>query len=86
LRDLVIFEEVPLRVGHDELVLAFTVANRIRRLAFVFDEADDLELDLAPVRRLDEERFPQLERTPVALRAVRRTVTTGFDRGPPLRQ
>ena len=83
--DLVVFEQVPLRIRHDELILAFAVANRVRRLAFVFDEADNLEFDLAAVRRLDEEGLTQLERASLALRALRRTVTTGFDGGPPLR-
>lgn len=86
MRDLVVFEQIAFRVGHDEFILAFAVADRIRGLAFVFDQADDLEFDLPPVRRLDEERLAQLERSSVAAWSFRRAVAARFDRGPPVPQ
>jgi hypothetical protein len=85
LRELLVSEQIAGRVGDDELVLTFAVADRIRRLILVLDQTDDLELDFAPIRRLDGEGLTQLER--VALTGRRTGLTVAVVRvydGPPV--
>ena len=61
MRQLLVGEQIAGRVRDDELVLDFAVADCIRRLILVLDQTDDLELNLAAVRRLHDEGLTQLE-------------------------
>jgi hypothetical protein len=61
LRELLVGEELPLGVGHDELVGLLAVANRVAAVLVVLDQTDDLELDRLSVVGLDDEDVPQLE-------------------------
>ena len=69
MRERFVREQIADRIGDDELVFAFAIANCIRRFVLVLDQPDDLELDLAAVRRLDDEGLAQLERVALARRA-----------------
>ena len=84
MRECLVRKQIAGRVGNDELVLAFAIADCIRRLVLVLDQANDLKLDLATVRRLDNEGLAQLER--FAIRR-RRGLTVSVVRaygGPPI--
>ncbi len=75
--ELVVREQRPLHVGDDEFVGLFAVADRVRDVLIVLDEADDFELDLLAVIRLDNKNVAQFERT--GYRVVCR-----FDEGLPI--
>ncbi len=75
MRELLVCEQVAGRVGDDEFILTFAVADCIRRLILVLDQTDDLKLDLAAVRRLDDESLAQLERFALAGRRTGLTVS-----------
>ena len=67
---LVVVEQRPDGVGHDELIGFFAVTHRKRVVLIVLDEPDDLELQLLSVGRFDNEDIAQLEQAVVTCRFV----------------
>jgi hypothetical protein len=61
LGQLIVIEQRAFGVGHDEFVGLFAVAHRKRVVFVVFDEADDLELNLRAFVRFDDEQIAQFE-------------------------
>jgi hypothetical protein len=61
LRQLVVLEQLAVFVGHDELVGFLAVGDREAVVLVVLDEADDFELVLLAVRRLDDEGVAELD-------------------------
>ncbi len=69
MRELVVIEERPFRVGYDELVRLFAIADGEGIIFIIFDQADDLEFQLLAVGRLDDEDVAQFEEA-VVFRSV----------------
>ena len=68
LRQLRIFEQRTVRIGHDELVAVLAVADGEGVPVVVLDEPDDVEFDRAPVGRLDGEGIAEFQRAGWTLR------------------
>lgn len=77
LRQLFVVEQVPLRVGHDELVGGVAVADRVAAPLVVFYQPDDLELERLTVVGLENDDVFEFERR-VAARGSCGAVV-GFD-------
>jgi hypothetical protein len=66
LREFVVVEQRAGRVGHDELIGFLAVADREGVVFIVLHQADDLELQLLPVGRFDNENVAKFEQAVVA--------------------
>jgi len=66
-------------VGHDELVGFFAVANGERVALVVLHESDDLELELFPIGRFDNEDVAEFEQAVVGCGFITNMVV-GIDR------
>ena len=61
MRERIVFEEFAVRVGHDEFVGGLAVCDRKAVILVVLNQADDLEIVLLPVRRLDVQGIAKLD-------------------------